>query len=109
MKKTGTGWGGGWVLNHKTEEWFRIVSGVLMKMLLELRHFISRHMLGVYSGKIVLNLIVLRHCFSRRFPILRVAKKPIKLTKSPKSVSANAENCVDITRAKTVSFSEKTG
>ena len=94
MKKTGAGWGGGWVLNHKTEEWFRIVSGVLMKMFIELRHLILRHMLGVYAGKIVFNLIELRHYFSRRFQVLRVAKNPLKLSKSPKSVSANAENCV---------------
>ena len=94
LKKTGAGWGGGWVLNHKTEEWFRIVSGVLMKMFIELRHLILRHMLGVYAGKIVLNLIELRHYFSRRFQVLRVAKNPLKLSKSAKSVSANAENCV---------------
>ena len=65
-----------------------------MKMFIELRHLILRHMLGVYAGKIVLNLIELRHYFSRRFQVLRVAKNPLKLSKSPKSVSANAENCV---------------
>ena len=96
MKKTGAGWGGRWFLNHKTEEWFRIVSGVLLKMFIELRHLILRHMLGVYAGKIVLNLIELRHYFSRRFQVLRVAKNPLKLSKSAKSVSANAENCVNL-------------
>ena len=63
-------------------------------MFIELRHLILRHMLGVYAGKIVLNLIELRHYFSRRFQVLRVAKNPLKLSKSAKSVSANAENCV---------------
>ena len=70
------------------------VSGVLLKMFIELRHLILRHMLGVYAGKMVLNLIELRHYFSRRFQVVRLAKNPLKLSKSAKSVSANAENCV---------------
>ena len=75
-----------------------------MKMFIELRHLILRHMLGVYAGKIVLNLIELRHYFSRRFQVLRVAKNPLKLSKSPKSVSANAENCVSANRKGTFNW-----